>query len=268
VWNCCALTKSAGARISAFLLPFVLLLAHSASAQMLAGHITAINGNATISRTGRSFAATYGAPINVGDEFATGASGRLTVTLTDNSQLELTESSTLLISENLLNPNGTRAKTSITLLGGLVRSLVRVSAAAPPNYEVHTPNAVASARGTTYDTYYARGVNRPGYTGCKEFSDISVFDGTVVVSSLANPSSPAVDVHTGQKTTVPCGLAVLPASALSAAAKGAGTATIAGAIAGGLGVIGGGVVGGIAGTGGFGGGPTPTPAPGPISPVM
>jgi FecR protein len=254
-------------RASAFALVFLILSGHSVSAQTVVGHITAINGNATIGRTGNSLAATFGAPVDVGDELATSPNGRLTVTLSDNSQLELTEGSTLLISGNLLNPNGTRAKTTVTLLDGLVRSLVRVTAGTSPNYEVHTPNAVASARGTTYDTYYTNNVPRPGYKSCKEFSDISVFDGTVAVSSLANPSSPSVELHTGQKTTVPCGLAVLPASALSTA-RGIGAGATAAAVAGILGVLSGGVVGGIAGTGGFGDGPTPTPGPGPISPAM
>jgi hypothetical protein len=255
-------------RVSAFALVFLVLSMHSVSAQTVAGHITAINGNATIGRTGKSFAAIFGASVDVGDELVTSPNGRLTVTLTDSSQLELTEGSSLLISGNLLNPNGTRAKTTITLLDGLVRSLVRVTAGTAPNYEVHTPNAVASARGTTYDTNYTNNVTRPGFKSCKEFTDISVFDGTVAVSSLANPSSPTVEVHTGQKTTVPCGLAVLPATALSAAAGGIGAGATAAAVAGTLGVITGGVVGGLAGAGGFGGGPTPTPGPGPISPAM
>jgi hypothetical protein len=173
----------------------------------------------------------------------------------------------LLVSQNLLNPSGTRARTTVTLLSGLVRSLVRVTAGTPPNYDVHTPNAVAAARGTTYDTNFTSNTSRPAYKNCKEFTDIAVYDGTVAVSSLANPSSPTVEVHSGQKTTVPCGLAVLPATALAATAGGLGTGTIAAATVGALGVIGGGVVGGIAGTGGFGG-DSPPPTPLPASPTM
>jgi hypothetical protein len=76
----------------------------------------------------------------------------------DNTQLELTESSTMVLTENVLNPNGAR----VTLVGGLVRSLVRFTAGTPPNFEVNTPNAVVSARGTTYDTNYQSGATRPG----------------------------------------------------------------------------------------------------------
>ena len=257
------------------ILSFVLLLSFARSsvqAQIVAGTITALNGSATITRSARKFDATYSAPVDVADQLDTSPTGRLTVTLTDNSQLEMTESSTLLISENLLNPNGTRARTSIALLGGLVRSLVRVTAGTPPNYEVHTPNAVASARGTTYDTYYTNNTSRPGFSNCKEFTDVLDYDGVVVVSSLANPSSPAVELHSGQKTTVPCGLALLPASSLAAigtgtAAGGLSTAAIAAASMGSFAIIAGGVVGGYAAAGGLSSSSgTPAPAAAPLKP--
>jgi hypothetical protein len=242
----------------------------SAHAQIVAGTITALNGSATITRSAKTFGATYSAPVDVADQLDTSSTGRLTVTLTDNSQLEMTESSTLLISENLLNANGTRARTSIALMDGLVRSLVKVAAGTAPNYEVHTPNAVASARGTTYDTYYTNNTSRPGFRNCKEFTDVLVYDGRVAVSSLANPSSPTVELHSGQKTTVPCGLALLPASSLAAigtgagaAAGGLGTAAIAGASLGSVAIISGGVVGGLAAAGGLSSSsssPSPVPA--------
>ena len=243
----------------------------SVQAQIVAGTITALNGPSTITRSARKFDATYSAPVDVADQLDTSPTGRLTVTLTDNSQLEMTESSTLLISENLLNPNGARARTSIALLGGLVRSLVRVTAGTPPNYEVHTPNAVASARGTTYDTYYTTNTSRPGFPSCKEFTDVLDYNGVVVVSSLANPSSPTVELHSGQKTTVPCGLALLPASSLAAigtgtAAGGLSTAAIAAASMGSFAIITGGVVGGLAAAGGFSSSNTPAPAAAPLKP--
>jgi hypothetical protein len=255
----------------------VLLLAltpRSVHAQIVAGRITALNGSATITRGARGFPATYSAPVDVADQLETSPTGRLTVTLTDNSQLELTESSTLLISEDLLNPNGTRARTSLTLMGGLVRSLVRVAAGTAPNYEVHTPNAVASARGTTYDTYYTNNTPRPGFPSCKEFTDVLDYDGVVEVRSLANPTSPAIELHSGQKTTVPCGLALLPASGLAAistgsAAGGLSTAAIAAASAGSFAAVTGGVVGGYAGAGGFSSSSSPAPvSKKPMTPSM
>ena len=249
---------------------FVGFGADVASSQIVAGQITALNGNASITRARRSLPAKYLALVDLADEVVTSPNGRLTVTLVDSSQFELTESSTLLISENLLHPNGTRARTTLTLLGGLVRSLVKVASGVAPNYEVHTPNAVAAARGTTYDTYYTNNETRRGFRSCKEFTDVFDYDGLVLVRSLANPSSPPVLLHSGQKTTIPCGLQILPASALNADQ----TRSYWGA-AGIFGLFGAGVVGVDAATGGFdptgpsGIGPGPRPAAVPeIDPGM
>ena len=62
-----------------------------------------------------------------------------------------------MLTENVLNPDGSRATTKVTLLSGLVRSLVKVSSGSPPNFEVHTPNAIAAARGTMFDVSYHEG---------------------------------------------------------------------------------------------------------------
>ena len=46
-----------------------------------------------------------------------------TVNLSDGSQLELNVSSTLVLTENVINPDGSRARTKVTLLNGLVSLL-------------------------------------------------------------------------------------------------------------------------------------------------
>lgn len=256
-------TSRAIALLAVFVAFVLLLTVAPLMAQTAAGSITAINGTATIARAGASMNGTYGMPLQVGDTITTGPNGRVTITLSDNSQLEVTESSSLILTENILNPNGTRASTKVTLLNGLVRSLVRFSAATGPNFEVHTPNAVAAARGTTYDTDYINGVQRKDHKECREFTDVMVFDGRVEVSNPTNPSAPSVEVHTGEKTSVPCGLAVLPASSVAvggaATTGGLGVGAIA-ASAGAVGVggaIGGLAAGGVVGGGGGGGGGAP-----------
>ncbi len=128
----------------------------AAAAQSVAGSISGISGTVTITRGGATIPAVYGAKVDVGDRITTGPASNITVTLTDGSQIELTDSSNLTIEENKLNPDGTRAATKLSLLTGLVRSLVRSTPGTPPNFEVHTPNAVASARGTQFDVDYHR----------------------------------------------------------------------------------------------------------------
>ena len=85
----------------------------------------------------------------------------MSVSLSDGSQLELDDSSTLVLTENVLSPDGSRASTKVTPLNGPVRSLVKVSSGSPPNFEVHTPNAVAAARGTMFDVSYHEGQPPP-----------------------------------------------------------------------------------------------------------
>lgn len=125
-------------------------------AQQTAGSVSKLSGAVQVRRAGRGLPATFGMPVNVGDTLVTGADGNVTVNLTDQSQIELTANSTATISENLLSPTGERESTRIFLSGGLMRSLVHFTAGRPPNFEVHTPNAVASARGTVFDVSYVK----------------------------------------------------------------------------------------------------------------
>ncbi|MEA2679247.1 MAG: FecR protein [Candidatus Binataceae bacterium] len=229
--------------------------APSAWAQTVAGSISAISGSATIQRGAATIPAAYGTKINVGDKIVTSPASNVTITLTDSSQIEVTDSSDLTIDENTLNPDGTRASTKLSLVNGLVRSLVKSTPGTPPNYEVHTPNAVASARGTGYDVDHHTGVQDDKYKGCTEFSHVSVYQGEVQVYNPTNPSAPPVEVKEGQKVTIPCGLAPTfgEASLASTAALGLLGLLGAGAIA----------VAVVGATGGFGG-----HSNGPASPVQ
>jgi hypothetical protein len=138
----------------------LLMFASQALAQASAGVVSELTGTVTIERAGTSAPAAYGAAVQVGDMLKTGPKSRTTISLTDGSKLELNESSTLALTENLLNPDGSRARTKVTLLSGLVRSIVRHGAGSP-NFEVYTPNAVASARGTIFDVSYHEGQAPP-----------------------------------------------------------------------------------------------------------
>jgi hypothetical protein len=238
----------------------LLLIAPAAMAQTPAGSISAVAGAVSIQRAGRTIPATYGTAIMVADRIVTGADGRVTVTLSDSSQLEVTESSTLVVDQNTLSPTGTRVSTKVTLLGGLVRSIVNPTAT-PPNFEVHTPNAVASARGSSADVGYQNGVARKEFKDCLEFTDVADYKGDWEVTNPTNPGAPPVELHEGQKTTVACGLAPLPATSITAAGIGAGV--IAAITAG---VVGGGTLIGLAAAGEFGGTGSNNPEHRPKSP--
>jgi hypothetical protein len=118
------------------------------------GSISAIKGTVKFERAGKLIIAAYGAPVQVGDKFTTGPNGRVTIKLTDGSQLELNQSSTLVLTEDVVGPNGSRVNTKVTLLTGLLRCFVKSVPGHPPSFEVHTPNAVASVRGTIFEVSY------------------------------------------------------------------------------------------------------------------
>jgi len=225
----------------------VVMTVGTASAQVPPGSITAVTGTVTLRRGGSATPARYGERIMVGDRITNESDGRVTVTLSDSSQFELIESSTLVLTEYRLNPGGSRASTKISLLEGMVHSLVRLTAGTPPNLEVRTPNAIATAHGTTYDTQYRKGATRAGYATCREFSDVSVYYGTVEVRNPNKPSAPPIELHAGSKTFVPCDLAAVTPAEF---AGGVGSGLSAGGIEalGALGIagIGGGIAAAIA----------------------
>ena len=232
---------------------FTLLIANRAMAQNPAGSVTTLTGDVRVERAGTTVPATPGMALDVGDRLVTGANSRATVTLTDNSKLELDESTSLIIDQQMVAANSRNTK--LSLFSGLVRSFVSYTSSPTPNFEVHTPNAVASARGTEYDTQTSTQMpngfseeDRKKYKDCRRFTQVSVYDGTVEVTNTTNPGAGSVQVSAGHKTRVVCGFVPDPPSEIAAAAA-AGVAATGGSTAGlflGSAIVAGGTVGGLA----------------------
>jgi hypothetical protein len=233
--------------VAASVIATLLAFTNSALAQT-AGTATAVQGQVQLQRAGATSNLTQGAAIQVGDRIVTGPNSSATITLTDQSRLEIRDSSTVTIDQHLVGAGG-RVNTQIGLVSGLLRSFVHLtSAGGVPNFSVHTPNAIAAARGTTYDTDYRAGIQRPAYPNCADFTDVSVSEGVVEVRNALNTTTPAVEVRPGYTTSVPCALApLLPAA---------------------VGTTGGGGVGGFTGVspGGSSAPPPPLPPPPPPPP--
>lgn len=223
-----------------------------------AGSVTSLTGDVRIERAGTTVPATPSMALNVGDRVVTGASSRATITLTDNSKLEVDESTSMVIDQQMVGANSRNTK--LSLFSGLVRSFVSYTSSPTPNFEVHTPNAVASARGTEYDTSTETQPpssmseeDRQKYKDCRRFTQVSVYDGTVEVTNTTNPGGGSVQVPPGHKTMVVCGLAPFPPSELAAAAA---AAAVGGSTTGlflGSAIVLGGTVGGLAAGGVFSG---------------
>ncbi len=182
---------------------FPLMVASRGFAQTVAGTISTASGSVQVQRGGASTPATSGTAVDVGDRVVTGAGGSAVITLTDGSQLELGESSNLVIDNHALAPAGGRAGTQVSLFGGVLRSVVNATGG-PPNFEVHTPNAVAAVRGTRFDTVYNEGDARPTFGDCRKFTDVVVYEGVV---SVRNPGATSgEEIPAGYEVSVPCNL--------------------------------------------------------------
>ena len=161
-----------------------------------AGTVSVVSGTVQLQRGAATIPVTLGMPVEVGDRIITGDDGHVVVLLTDQSTLELSDSSNMIITQHA------GAATQVNLAAGVVRSFVnRTVGAAAPNFEVHTPNAVAAARGTQFDTAYTSNVSRPTFGNARNFTDISVYDGSVDVANAANPTV-FVNVPAGYESTV------------------------------------------------------------------
>jgi hypothetical protein len=176
-----------------------------AFAQTVAGTVTKLKGSASVRRAGSTMDVTLGMSVEVADQITVPAGGKVTVTLSDGSLLEAGPSSTIVIDQQLLGAGGARASTKVSMLAGILRSVVKHSSYGnPPNFEVHTPNAILAARSTMFDTSYWQGERRFGYGECDRFTDVQTYKGSVGVRNAANPEAAETSVGAGYETAVAC----------------------------------------------------------------
>jgi ferric-dicitrate binding protein FerR (iron transport regulator) len=178
----------------------------SAVAQERAGTIKELHGAGIGQRKGRSVAATLGMAILLKDKLETSRQSSLTVELTDGSQLLLSDASSIELDRAMTNP----ADSMLELFRGKLRSIVNLAAGKPTEFEVHTPNAVASVRGTDFETRYIEGKPCPGFPQCLRYTDVGVYKGTVEVRNPTSLKTVSVRVAAGYETTVPCELPPAP----------------------------------------------------------
>ncbi|MFZ1889976.1 MAG: FecR family protein, partial [Candidatus Binataceae bacterium] len=193
-------------------------ISEPASAQTGDGTVTVVTGGVSVVHAGTSNQAAVGTAVFDGDEVDTAAASSATITLADKSTLEIGELSKVKL--DIPHRGAANSTDRITLLAGVLRSYVAHAASAgAPTYEVHTPNAVAAARGTKYDVSYQEGVDRKQFEGCHRFTDVAVYDGVVDVANVSAPGN-TVELQPGYKSIVPCALLPTAAAAIAAAAGG------------------------------------------------
>ena len=193
-------TVRIGARtIIAALAVFLLAGARTARAQSAAGTVYSSSGQVQIERGGATLAAKPGTPVNQGDRIVSGADGNAVIILTDESELTLRPSTTIALDQYT---TGGATPTRVALDSGTLRSAVNGTPDAPNNYQVHTPNAIVTARGTDFYTAYTESSPQLGkLPGISHYTEVAVIDGTVNLAQAAAPDS-GVDVEAGTSGTV------------------------------------------------------------------
>ncbi len=174
-----------------------------AQAQTIAGSVTALSGTASLQRAGNRIDVAIGTVVDIGDQI-TITSGHLAITLAGGSVLKAGSASVLTIDEQLLGADGAATSTKIGLLAGVLRSIVKhTSSGSPPNFQIHTPNAILSVRGTKFDTAYSDGAHRYGFGEITRFTDVKTYEGSVGAQNAALPSSSETMIDAGYETTIP-----------------------------------------------------------------
>ncbi len=100
--------------------------------------------------------------------YRTGGQSKLKLLFLDDSILSLGEKSQVKITENIYDPSDNRRSLTATLIGGTLRALVgKVFSGSGSKFEISTPTALASARGTDFIVwiYMANGIPVTGVAG-------------------------------------------------------------------------------------------------------
>ncbi|NVN97698.1 MAG: FecR domain-containing protein [Geobacteraceae bacterium] len=156
------------------------------------GRFVQLKGQATILRGQKQLQAKVKAGITASDTITTGSASRAKLLFIDDSVLTLSENSKLVIKE-FIHSKDKQGKSVYNLLDGKMRSVVGKT-----RFEVHTPTAVAAARGTVI--YFDVGmVNNQSY------SKIICLEGNVQIRNVINTVG-------GQVTLTPGTMVVIKAN--------------------------------------------------------
>ncbi len=161
-----------------------------AGAKEKAGVVLALRGRGTIVRQEQTLKARARDAIFDIDEVITHRTSRMKLLFRDDSLLSLSEMSRLVVKEYLFSEEKNRSRAIYQLLEGKLRAIVGRS-----DLEIHTPTAVAAARGTGFFIWTGTSEKGP-YTG------IAVFEGKVEVRNIAEELGPAILVTAGSMTYV------------------------------------------------------------------
>lgn len=124
-----------------------LLLAGSSWASI--GSVTDLTGSATIKRGKETIAVTKGTKIENNDKIET-KNGKLTVVFDDNTNVKISEHSSLIIDDFVYDPKSGKGKLDLKAAAGAVRYVSGAIAKDPKAVNIKTPTAAIAVRGTDF----------------------------------------------------------------------------------------------------------------------
>jgi len=133
--------------VQIFLTALLLLISITAHAQI--GSITEFSGSATIKRGKDSIAAQKGTAIEQNDKIET-KNGKLKIVFKDDTQVSVTEHSSLVIDDFVYDPKSGKGNLGIKAAGGTVRYVSGALAKDPKQVKINTPTAAIAVRGTDF----------------------------------------------------------------------------------------------------------------------
>ncbi|MEW6076692.1 MAG: FecR family protein [Thermodesulfobacteriota bacterium] len=225
------------------------------------GEFTSVSGSVTQTRAGEVIAPAVKSPIEMKDLVATEQASAAAMTFSDDSTIQLGQSTKLEISQFLFKKT---SRTAVLLLSaGQLKAAVSKFIGGENVFEVHSPTCILGVRGTGFDIVESREADRTKATvSCTEGAlNLSALSDKGAVVSTAVLEAGQMAVITGGVITISmigtaaaAGGGAAAAGSGGAAAAGAGLST--GAIVGltAAGVAGAGVAVAAAGGGGGGGG--------------
>lgn len=192
-------------KLAVLFLVTVLAAAGTAYAAENVGAVVALRGSALIERETKFIEAKLKDGIQLMDNVETKEKSKAKMLFIDDSVLTVDEKSKVVIREFLYS-KGKGGKSIFNLIDGKMRSVVGKS-----EFEVHTPTAVAAARGTVFDC-------ETGKSNGKLFTTCTCFEGEVDIRGLDPTISGRVILRRGTTVTVTAGQPVPAPTPLSAAA--------------------------------------------------
>ncbi len=160
--------------------------------ELQAGRFVQLRGSATIERGKSQLPAKLKDGILASDVITTGNASRAKLLFIDDSVLTMSDNSRLVVKEFIYS-KGQQGKSVFNLLDGKMRSVVGKT-----KFEVHTPTAVAAARGTVI--YFDVGMRNN-----QSYSKIICLEGNVQIRNV-------VSTVTGQVTLTPGTMVVVKAN--------------------------------------------------------